>query len=591
MPAVAPNTDIIFLKGIPLDSSYSHTVRFANEVAQSNAFLSWGTKFTMPANTYQRVKKYTLRVGLTADSLYDVNYMMFRNTSYGSKWFYAFVDKVEYINNNTSEVTYSLDVMQTFMFDYTVPPCFVEREHDLEDYIGSNLVPEDIGTGQLTMAYHWDDFYDYTELVYIIKYIPKKQIIKSAQYNDVRNGVDITIEILDDSTKAHYNYQVYDGYTCCYIPFTTTSNVPANNSQLKTVINHVVNYILSDNGNIIDIVKIPYEIYNMDLNDAYYFPLNSTVISRVMGEKFYDETHTADYTPKNKKLYTSPFCQLLVSNNIGQIATYEFERFGGNLENGLKRFNFSKQGVICPEPEVYLTPTSYRGFAQDFDNAMVLNGFPHASWNIDSITQWNARYGEKFVGSMIAGTISDILRGLEFGGQVATGVMEGIRGGDFSGMPSLANQLDSQQGVLNIHNWLDLGVAYKKPNQLASQASSSAVQVGQGRMGFRFMQMGVEYEVARMIDDYFTKYGYAIKRIKTPNIFNTDPNALPLRPYWNYLKTVDIVIKPNSNPNIPKGLGAQDMKLIASIYNNGITFWDSISHVGNYALDNSIVTP
>ena len=67
---------------------------------------------------------------------------MFQNTSFGIKWFYAFITNVEYINNETSEITIEIDVMQTWHFDYTVNQCFVEREMAATDDIGGNLVPE-----------------------------------------------------------------------------------------------------------------------------------------------------------------------------------------------------------------------------------------------------------------------------------------------------------------------------------------------------------------------------------------------------------------------------------------------------------------
>lgn len=74
-----------------------------------------------------------------------------------------------------------------------------------------------------------------------------------------------------------------------------------------------------------------------------------------------------------------------------------------------------------------------------------------------------------------------------------------------------------------------------------------------------------------MIDDYFNMYGYAMKRIKQP--------ARNVRPYWTYTKTVgcDII-----NAQVP----ADDLKKIASIYDNGITFWNGPDNVGNYSLDN-----
>ena len=100
------------------------------------------------AQSYQRVNKGTLRLQVTADDIYDYNYLMFRNASYGSKWFYAFINKVNYINDNTSEIEYELDVIQTWLFEAVLEPSYIDREHSATDVIGENLAPEPVKLGE-----------------------------------------------------------------------------------------------------------------------------------------------------------------------------------------------------------------------------------------------------------------------------------------------------------------------------------------------------------------------------------------------------------------------------------------------------------
>lgn len=145
---IQPNTNIILLKGVPLDNTYSDTIYFADTTSQYNHFISYTNKM-FPAQTYQRVNKRTLRVQIKADDIYDYNYLMFRNASYGTKWFYAFINRVNYINDNTSEVVYELDVMQTWMFEAVLEPSYVEREHSATDVIGENIAPEPVSIGDI----------------------------------------------------------------------------------------------------------------------------------------------------------------------------------------------------------------------------------------------------------------------------------------------------------------------------------------------------------------------------------------------------------------------------------------------------------
>ena len=78
-------------------------------------------------------------------------------------------------------------------------------------------------------------------------------------------------------------------------------------------------------------------------------------------------------------------------------------------------------------------------------------------------------------------------------------------------------------------------------------------------------------DYAKMIDDFFTVFGYAVKRVKVPNTHS--------RPHWNYVKTVGCV----ATGSVP----ADDMRRICDIHDKGITYWKNGSEVGNYSLDNS----
>ena len=144
---IQPTTNIKLLRNVPLDTTYEHTIYF-DDANKQHSYFNGLAKYNLTNYTYQRVKRGVSRVGIKADSLYDCNYMMFQNTSYGDKWFYAYITNVEFINNECSEITFELDVMQTWFFDYSVDHCFVEREHTETDVIGEHIEPESVATGE-----------------------------------------------------------------------------------------------------------------------------------------------------------------------------------------------------------------------------------------------------------------------------------------------------------------------------------------------------------------------------------------------------------------------------------------------------------
>lgn len=144
---ITPESVVHLLEGVPLDNSYTDTIFFNTNVEQYDHFIHSYTSHAATALTYQRVNKGVCRVEALADTLYGVNYMMFQNGAYGTKWFYAFVNQVNYINDVTTEIVYEIDVMQTWFFEAVLEPSYVEREHSATDGIGENLLPEPVDLG------------------------------------------------------------------------------------------------------------------------------------------------------------------------------------------------------------------------------------------------------------------------------------------------------------------------------------------------------------------------------------------------------------------------------------------------------------
>lgn len=158
MSYIVPNTDVrIFIdafgQGIPpFDPNYENTIIF-DSIAQQQSYFNKFAHVSLTPQSYQRVNRRVIRVGLATPNdnsigrIYNANYMAFKNSSFENKWFYAFIDKTEYINNNTVDVYYHLDVIQTYMFEWELNQCLIEREHTVTDVFGEHTLPEGLETG------------------------------------------------------------------------------------------------------------------------------------------------------------------------------------------------------------------------------------------------------------------------------------------------------------------------------------------------------------------------------------------------------------------------------------------------------------
>ena len=88
--------------------------------------------------------------------------------------------------------------------------------------------------------------------------------------------------------------------------------------------------------------------------------------------------------------------------------------------------------------------------------------------------------------------------------------------------------------------------------------------------------MRCKLENLRIIDDYFTRYGYKIIRVVSPNITG--------RTYWNYVEI-------GANEDIGTGnVPTKYMDEINKACRRGVTIWHNHANIGNFALNNTIVT-
>lgn len=339
---IAPNTTIKMLKDVPLDNTYRNTIYFAY-VANQTSFFSGKTKYTFAAQSYQRVQKGTLRIGRKADDLYDCNYLMFQNTAYGNKWFYAFVTGVEYVNNETSEVSFEIDVMQTWHFDYDVKMSFVEREMSVTDKIGDNLVPENLEIGD----------YVYKDLG-LTSLFNLYQIVIAATFD----------ENMDDATGGMYggvfsglHYNVFSSWQ------SAASFIAEATEQNKA-------------DGIVSIFMLPIA-FTADYQSS-------------MPEVFDIERdkHLSDidgYKPKNNKLFTYPYNLLYVTNNEGNVANYAFEYFSTD------KCNFNISGAMCCTPECMLVPLNYKGVEKNYNEKLTIGNFPQCAYTVDTFKAWVAQ--------------------------------------------------------------------------------------------------------------------------------------------------------------------------------------------------------
>ena len=528
---ITPNTTIKLLSDVPLEPDYVHTLYFASSSAQSSYF-NGKVKYTLTANTYQRYDKGVLRVQKLADTIYDVNYMMFQNAAYGTKWFYAFVDKVEYVNDVTSAVYYHIDELQTWLFNFHFNQCFIERQHSTTDVIGDNILAEPVEVGEYVYSTYSKDV----------------SIGSNPSIGLKERAIIVAVTDVNSDSQCIADGQVYDGiYGACKLFAYDFDHI----SDVNALINE---YAEQNADSIVSIYMIPKPLVRGNMNTGTKLPYGSS--GALVDGLILDAIGTSidGYVPKNQKLFTYPYNYQSITTGNGEELALRYEFFVDRIP----KVNIF--GCISQPVQVVCCPTNYKnvntpagGSPPDFvDEKIVLTAFPICSWNIDTWRAWVSQ-----------NAIPTILKVAGGAGSIAIGMV---------GRGEGASMTNASIYALNTATDL-LSTMYKASiaaDQTRGNISSANALYARMDYTFHHGRKCINAQQAAVIDSFFTRFGYAYNKVGTPNIH--------ARTSFTYIKTLDCTVHGS--------LPADSEKIIENAFNSGITFWVNPSSVGDYSVSN-----
>lgn len=545
MAYVAPNSDLWLCRGVPLDSDYHYSYRPASASAQQTAILAYKA-YTLTNQSYIRHTNNTIRVAISPDNALGCNYMAFRNTAFGNKMFYAFITDVEYVNIETSLITYSIDVLQTYFFDINILPSYIEREHSITDGIGDSITPEPtISSGQEIIS----------------KYRSLAEGLTAGVYTVIVTSHDLVNPVTKDyifTTAAVGNLSgasLAGEYNVCNV-------VPSTLQDFFDVVNNYIR-VAGENG-ILAMYCIPRLAYtggNWDTTHPWLaknVAINTPAIYPQTVPKPAVTDTLNGYLPKNNKLYTYPFCYLKVHNCSGSDNEYRYEYFTDDKAV----FRLSSSGT-SPDQSVYCTPQNYRGFALDWESSLIYDTYPATSFISSEYNNYIGNNTNRLLAgqmSRIVSSIASVASGLENPGGAITSLTNNVLGGVSE--YAMLQDLRSQTSTLG-------GMASGYFNLLYSQNFFIAYRVT------------VNATVAKQYDDYFTMFGYAVDALKTPNFIGSRRRSA-----YNFCKTrnASVTSKTSADNSVP----TQALTDFKSALNNGVCWWEVLSNTGKYNIPNNL---
>jgi len=577
-----PSSEIRLLN-VPLDSSYNNQLTFADTLSQTSYFLGRQVSiFDLNNYTYQR-KDEVIRVNAHADMLWNVNYVMFKNDTMHNKWFYAFVNKVEYVNDSTTWLHIETDVHQTWLFDYTLKNCFVEREHC--NYKDSVSVVENLDTGNEYVCREQEHLFNGSECYIMVMKDSVSNIMQGKEFDKqvplpiagtptvvfqyllTPEQLNVFNLYLSNVTSAedragweHINdapptapIAPPDGdfwknvkYQADMIAHNIAWQLWATNKALYEF-NH--SYISERNAkisnSIIKIFRCPFTPNITTIIDQFGMPLMME-----MGDLVTEEIQSSitNNTFPEPKLNYFPFTYYNISTHKGtaQLIKPEYVNSGGLV---IKRTVGITNGA-----KMRYEPMNYQGGINAKDLSIV-------DESNTSLSVLNDAYGSYMMGNRNQDTVSAISGMVGGIATVGFGLATSPVGGAImasAGLAqvgaSVAGKLAKQQDIKNV------------PPTVTGSNGNASFENADNENGVWVEKWTINDQHANILTGYFHKYGYQVNRFKIPDI---NSNTL-----FNYIKTGEV--------NIIGNLPNADMIKLKSIFNAGCTFWHDPAKVGDY---------
>lgn len=511
---IAPNSTIYLMKNVPLYPDYTDTVSYADADSQFADLTSGAT--VVSQYTYLR-QNQSIKVALSIEKVFDVNYLAYKNTNYENKWIYCFVTKVEYVNDNTTELFIKIDAMQTFFLfgRYLLGQQYVERCHTATDNLGEHYVEENLPTGVMLYDSQSNLFPSLSTLMGVIVVIADTTSVGLYNYEGILSGAKM------------YGFRV---------------------SNRTGLISLLSSYVAKPES-VISMYIVPWVLIQDSIGSDNQLTDNFVAKSYTFSGSAMTGTADFDgYVPRNKKLYNYPYQYFTINNNTDTMIELRYEWFT----------NFKVQvelkATINYPVTMSVQPINYKGISGTCHTERItISNYPQCSWANDSYSTWVAQ-------NTVTNTLSYL-----------PSIITTMLGAFTSNVPLVASG-----GLSTLSNATSkIGETYQASqtgDSIIGNSGGSTLNVAHGEQNFYGGRCHISAEQAKMIDQYFDRYGYKVNQSMVLNH--------RARPYWTYIKTI--------GANVQVSCPSMYKEEIDQALDRGVTFWrDKKASVGLYGRDNS----
>ena len=540
------------LAGVPITPSQQ---LWFNTTAERDAYFDGKVIYTFTDMKFIREHR-AVKVNLNVETLEAANYMRFRNNAYNGIWMYCAIDRVEYVNPNTSLIYFAVDAWQTYFMNVEIRDCDIAREHESSGAgYTANTQPEGI---------------DYGDYRLVNEYVSSLNI---GSLSGMSYVIVSTVNLISSGGTVD-NPVIYG----------------AEGGELKNLPSAAGVYYVDPSTSTIDAIISALEDYpwiSQSIVAIYPFPdfliPKSGVFSSAMGFQIglargnsganYGDIVVANWRSllpafSQSKLYCYPYSFIEIAMPDGASIILKPEMIAdANL-------SIRVSGAIIPDGIIIARVQNYNGGTNENDwtnNAVSFTGFPlfpvqndqftlaksqAQSMNNLARTQANARIDFNgwmdlvgIAGNVLGGNVGSLFTG-------AVGTIQNLATGIFN---EQQNAETARQRINMMQSAISLAGASAGGAESVMLSLTETLNIH-----IRFWSIRPEYQTK--LQQYFDAFGYASNRIGVPNMNN--------RPRYNYVRCNSV----NIYGNIPQ----EHLSTIRNMFLNGVTLWHDHDNVGTY---------
>lgn len=553
MPTI-PNTTL-YVGVVPWNSDLKNVQSYESRAVQISTIQGLLTHKYEHINIIRRDSDLILK-GVNED-LAQCNYLMYQNTDISNKWYFAFIDNVQYNSLNSVIISHTIDVWQTYQFDITYYKNLILRSHvaKSDDTVGRWLAPEPISVAPEFERKH----NVFNDISWTPQYVLHSTSVynpntKKYEYKGSGTGASLSAEygiFVDSDTDVQDvvkkygklspaealksdNDDEYSNWIADLLTGQIESFEKSLNNAVKLISTTSISQLQDHRNELIGLYAIPAWVHSGTNKYA-----TNSIKKKDVTTTLPTTTLACGYTPRNKKMLSS-LCKAYLFYN----------------ENGFK---------LPLKPELFTTDTpvftvkstelSTNGFLLQIGSYADYTAKTNKiSYNCENRLGYDANTGL----DKVLNTLTSAVGVVNAVGSVASQAFAGNVGGAVQGAVGAV-----QQSINMIDALGQRGVNTGASGDIMSITEKRAMPV--------FADVSPTEAQCRYIDDYLDVYGYAINEIGKISSYMKN------RSNWNYIQVANCNIKVSA-PN-------DDVNKLKQMFESGVTIWHS--HFGDYDQNNN----